>query len=156
MITSRPLSLTLTFITVTCTAPGTETTGTSPLQCQVIPVECWHVGLRDKYVGSSGPHLSRRDRFSGPRGNRSLSAGTMGHGRRGHPPVQHCYNGHEGISQHVITLRSFRIGIPIRLPPSTSLLLESEQQPLWSSWVLFKESKWGLNFMTKLKLNQIF
>ena len=125
MITILLLLLTLTFITGTCTGPGTETTGMSPLQCQVT---CRHVGLRSKYVGSSGPHLSRRDRFSGPRGHRSLSAGTMGHGRRGHPPVQHCYNGQEGCSQHAITMRSFRIGIPIRLPTATSLLLESEQQ----------------------------
>ena len=121
-ITSLPLLLTLTFITGTSTAPGPETTGMSPLQCQVT---CRHIRLRDKYVGSSGPHLSRRDRFSGPRGHRSLSAGTMGYGRRGH-----CYNGDEGCSQHKITLRSFRNGIPIRLPPATSLLLESEQQSL--------------------------
>ena len=122
MITILLLLLTLTFITGTCTGPGTETTGMSPLQCQVT---FRHVGFGDKYVVSSGPHLSRRDRFSGPRGHRSLSAGTMGYGRRGH-----CYNGDEGCSQHKITLRSFRNGIPIRLPPATSLLLESEQQSL--------------------------
>ena len=125
--TILPLLLTLTFITGTSTAPGPETTGMSPLQYQVT---FRHIRLRDKYVRSSGPHLSRRDRFSGPRGHRSLSAGTMGHGRRGHPAVQHCYNGQEGCSQHAITMRSFRIGLPIRLPPATSLLLESEQQPV--------------------------
>ena len=101
--TSLPLTMTHTIITGTNTDSGTGTSGMPRLQCQVRNNYLLQLADMTESFESSGPHLSRRDRFpgAGHRGHRSQSAGNTAYGRR-YPPVQHCYNGHQNIDVGII------------------------------------------------------